>query len=296
MVSDYPGKSDWYQASDGLWYPPQTNLDRPADAVAIQYWNPAVQAWLPAWSRVTLECLGLDFDGTASSQIWIPFQQLTSVEYRQASPSGGHEVAIAYRSASADQYLLLWLPDEQWGRVYTSFNQSRVRAGRPESPGGWGSTPATASIPATPRPKAQRVKARRSTGSGGTLVAVLLGAVLLVVGALLPWASAETPFATLTAKGVEGDGVLTLGAGLLVALLITLGSGRRGPALMCVIVGLLAGLVALVDMSNLADALAELEQDESLLLAPSIGVGLWLTAIGAGVVVVGSLASMASDT
>lgn len=41
-----------------------------------------------------------------------------------------------------------------------------------------------------------------------------VAAILVVIGSVMPWASLTTPFGTVSAAGTEGDGKLTLVAGL----------------------------------------------------------------------------------
>jgi hypothetical protein len=62
---------------------------------------------------------------------------------------------------------------------------------------------------------------------------ILLGAgALLVVGALLPWATVIAPFVgTISAAGTDGDGVITLVLGLLVGACGIVGlRSQRGKA------------------------------------------------------------------
>lgn len=42
-----------------------------------------------------------------------------------------------------------------------------------------------------------------------------VAAILVIIGSVMPWASVTTPFGTVSAAGTEGDGKLTLIAGLL---------------------------------------------------------------------------------
>ncbi len=59
------------------------------------------------------------------------------------------------------------------------------------------------------------------------LVPVVGGAVLLAVGALLPWAEAESTQASFSENGLDGLGAVALLAGILVVLAIALDAARR---------------------------------------------------------------------
>ena len=101
----------------------------------------------------------------------------------------------------------------------------------------------------------------------------MAGAVAVIIGSFLDWATA---FGGLAAKsGMDGDGVITLVTGivmLVVAFLLTRGGGK----LKNIVFGLAAAislLVAIIDVGS-ADGI-------------SIGIGLWIVAIGAVVAIVG---------
>ena len=120
----------------------------------------------------------------------------------------------------------------------------------------------------------------------GTL---LVGAAGLIVGALLPWATVDAVLFSATANGIDGDGVITLIVGGIVAIFVALLRGRRGVAAACLLLGLLAGVVALVDLVNVSSRVGDVQSTANLALKASVGVGLWLTALAAVAVVVGSV-------
>ena len=59
------------------------------------------------------------------------------------------------------------------------------------------------------------------------LVPVVGGAVLLAVGAFLPWAEAESTQASFSENGLDGLGAVALLAGILVVLAIALDAAAR---------------------------------------------------------------------
>ncbi len=104
---------------------------------------------------------------------------------------------------------------------------------------------------------------------------VIGGSVGLVVGAFLPWATVG-PF---DIAGTDGDGVLTLIIGALVAALAWT---RKAPRAVIVLVGIavLIGVYDLVDVGRVAGG------DEEL-FDVSIGIGLIITVAASVVAVVG---------
>ena len=48
------------------------------------------------------------------------------------------------------------------------------------------------------------------------------GAVAVVIGAVLPWASLSTPFGTISKNGSDGDGILTMILGIATGVLLVI--------------------------------------------------------------------------
>ncbi|MCZ7542306.1 MAG: hypothetical protein M5R40_01630 [Anaerolineae bacterium] len=120
-------------------------------------------------------------------------------------------------------------------------------------------------------------------------VVLLLGAVALVVGSMLPWVTASTAFMSVSRSGVPGDGVITLIIGLIVGLGALIARAKPGKRLGLAysIFGLIAGAIALLDMTNVGDVVASANEDT--LIYASVGIGLYVVAIGAVLVFVGGL-------
>ena len=122
------------------------------------------------------------------------------------------------------------------------------------------------------------------------VVLVGLGAVGLVIGALLPWATITAAFVgTVNKAGTDGDGVITLVFGLVIAgvgwPLVARGTLRTWAAISVLVLGVLAALICLydiVDVSSKADDLGSIA-------TASVGIGLWLSAIASVLVVGGAV-------
>lgn len=122
-------------------------------------------------------------------------------------------------------------------------------------------------------------EAKLASPAGPMFTAGLVSAAVVVVGALLPWATVSTAFGTVSVNGTEGDGVLTLGGGVVAAALLLFGRGRKGAAVVAAIVGMLVTLVGVYDLANVSSAAAEAANQFA---RGSAGAGLWLTVVGGG--------------
>jgi hypothetical protein len=147
--------------------------------------------------------------------------------------------------------------------------------------------------PATPPPIVASAQGTAAAAVSGSPVVPWLffgGAAAVVVGSLLPWAEVTAPFiGTVTKSGTDGDGVLTLIGALVIAGLgfLAFGSRRsRGAIIGSLVVAGLIALVAVVDMVDVSSRIADVE-DQDLAVSASIGIGLWVVLLGAGVAIVG---------
>ena len=132
--------------------------------------------------------------------------------------------------------------------------------------------------------EAEPSPARRVRWPLPVLVPVVGGAVLLSVGALLPWAEAESTQASFSENGLDGLGAVALLAGILVVLAIALMQPTPRAAACVTALGVLAlgvGVYEAIDTSRKADDL--LARSPAGVTA-GVGVGVWVT-IGAAVIV-----------
>ena len=101
-----------------------------------------------------------------------------------------------------------------------------------------------------------------------------ISAGVMVIGAIGPWATALGVFSV---AGTDGDGVIVLIAGLIVAGLVLLRTLRRA-RIWALVVAVLAAVVgaatSIYDMVNIQDAISN---SHGLV---SIGWGLWFDCIG----------------
>ena len=157
----------------------------------------------------------------------------------------------------------------------------------PNVPGG----PALVPPLATPGAPSVSVPPRRHrpTAGGPRIVGALAGAIV-ALSAWLPWVTVQTFFGSLSVTGFkngEGDGVLTLGLGVLGALC----AWKGGKTLIVTIVtGVLAAAIGIYDWSDIT-ALAD---DADGFVLAEAGIGLYLTIAGAIVMVVSGVAGLVS--
>ncbi len=118
-------------------------------------------------------------------------------------------------------------------------------------------------------------------------IALGIGGVLVAVGSFLPWI-AVTSIISASRSGIDGggDGMFTLGIGVVVALVAVanlrvagLGSGSRVLALLG---GLGAVALAIIDGSDIANRVASIS---STYVSGSVGMGLYVVGIGGGVAI-----------
>ena len=122
------------------------------------------------------------------------------------------------------------------------------------------------------------------TAIDASAVALAIGAGLIVVGSFMPWASVG-PFSM---NGTDGDGIFTLGIGLILAVLAVLNLGGRGMGMTVRVLAVLGGAAAvgivLLDGSDLMDAPLSL-------IEVSVGAGMYVVGIGGAVVALAGLAA-----
>ena len=104
----------------------------------------------------------------------------------------------------------------------------------------------------------------------------LLGAGLLVVGAVLPWAEASSDRASFSSMGIDGNGGATLAAALAIALLCAIGRRRKLAAGLMIGVAALAGAIGAHDALDISDKADRLMQRVPTVSA-SVGIGVWVT-------------------
>ena len=114
------------------------------------------------------------------------------------------------------------------------------------------------------------------------------GLVFIALGALLPWSEADVLFFHLTAKGTDGDGVITLVAVGVGVALFGLVKTRAARGLLLVLAAVTSGAVALYNAVNLEHTARQLA-GSPIPVHTRAGIGLWLTGIGAVLALSGGL-------
>lgn len=114
---------------------------------------------------------------------------------------------------------------------------------------------------------------------------ILLGGAMTAIGSLLPWTIARSGLATAERAGTDGDGVFTLGIGIVIVVLAIIGWERPLPRVGRMGVIMLSaaafGIAALV-YGSVSDFIAQGSDIEA-----SIGMGLYITAAGALIALIG---------
>ncbi len=118
-------------------------------------------------------------------------------------------------------------------------------------------------------------------------VAVFVGGGLLALGSFLPWVKASVVGITFEKNGIDGDGVFTLLLGVAAVLLFSLVRGTAGRVLTLATAVLAAGVTFydVVDVKQTADEISS--SAGPLSVDASVGIGLWICAIGALVLIIG---------
>lgn len=145
----------------------------------------------------------------------------------------------------------------------------------------------TAGTPTAP------VTARTITGPA---VMTGIGSLLLIGGAFLPWVKLNAIITTVEVSGVDGDqgdGWITLPMGALALVAMFFGS-RILRAAIALAAGGFAAWVSWSDLVEVRDNIDKLKQSTAgTKVSAVVGIGLWATVIGAAVVVVGAVLTLA---
>jgi hypothetical protein len=121
-----------------------------------------------------------------------------------------------------------------------------------------------------------------------------LGGLLIVLGSFLPWLTATAPFVgTINVNGMQGgDGVITLILGVVTILIgVTQLTATNMPAFLqrsSIVTGIITVIVAVADYFNVQQRIQD-AQDQSELIAASIGTGIWTLFVGAALAIAGGV-------
>jgi hypothetical protein len=152
-----------------------------------------------------------------------------------------------------------------------------------------------ASAPAVAEPAASLPVAAGATARWPVVILALVagGAVLLALGAVLPWREVQVGNVSASRAGVDGDGalVIVLGAGILILLVVLEASRRLAWLLLALSIGAAGfALFELVDTSRKADDFVTGAADRAI--SASVGIGPWVSLAGALVVLFGAVVAL----
>jgi hypothetical protein len=190
-----------------------------------------------------------------------------------------------------------WLPDPTGRFQYrywdgTNWSASVSREGSTESDPIPGSTQPPSMQAPPPLASPPRPSVPVAPWSTSVKIVVFVGAGALVLGSLLPWVKATAGVFTVTKNGIEGDGVLTLILAGLAALLFGVIKRRNVAAIVTLIIGVLAGAIAIYDIADISQKAHDLSTT-SINVSASVGVGLILAALASAAIVVGAIMGIA---
>jgi hypothetical protein len=118
-------------------------------------------------------------------------------------------------------------------------------------------------------------------------IALGLGGLLVAIGSFLPWITLSS-IISVSRSGLDGggDGMVTLGIGVVLALVAAVNLGGAGVGsgsrLLALLGGFAAVVVAIIDGSDVANRVAGLS---SAYAVGSIGMGIYVVGIGGGVAI-----------
>lgn len=108
----------------------------------------------------------------------------------------------------------------------------------------------------------------------------LVGGIVAAIGSLLPWATIRSGFGSIDITGTNGDGVITLALGVIVAGLGFARFGGQSTGIVrnaASLLGLAIALVGVYDYTNLASRIGEIQSDY---VSGVAGVGLYVVIVG----------------
>lgn len=119
---------------------------------------------------------------------------------------------------------------------------------------------------------------------------VLVGGVITVIGAFLPWLSVETSVLSKTVGGIDGEGALTLVIAATAMALVVRRDWNAATAGAVIALGSLVTLVAIVYLFDPLLAVELLHGERSIVEEwISTEIGLYLTALGGLVLTAGAV-------
>ena len=119
-------------------------------------------------------------------------------------------------------------------------------------------------------------KERRFLGEIEKII-IAISAILLIVAAFLSWGA--TP--SFEATGLSGDGLITIGVGVVAIILLIIDMIYRVPAWIPLILGIIALVIGGVDFNAMLGTVEKFDG--------KVGMGLYLTVIASAGIILGSI-------
>jgi hypothetical protein len=138
----------------------------------------------------------------------------------------------------------------------------------------------------TPKATIQRAVAQPQAQSNTGRLLMGVGGLGLIVGALLPWATITAPLVgTVSLSGFEGDGIISGGIGVLLALGAALSKGKPGKrySIAGAVFGVIAGLVVFPKIASIGSIVSDYG------VGAALGAGIYVSIISAIAVIFGGL-------
>jgi hypothetical protein len=124
-------------------------------------------------------------------------------------------------------------------------------------------------------------------------ILLMVGGGLAVLGSFLPWVSIQSGFGTISKSGMDGgDGIFTLGAGVLAAIFgfLAYNGGRsqvRPAQVIGIVAALITGSVAIYDYIDITERVDSL--GSNAFVSGSVGAGLYTLFVAAALMLAGGI-------
>ena len=253
-MSDTSQGEGWWRASDGKWYPPETHPDYQPPAPPAPEPEPA-----PPVPPIAETPSPADQNARATIAAPIP----------QVPPAPAAEPPPAVPPIS---------PDVPAGATIVS--PAAPVGGAPPAAGGSILPPSASAIPPAP--------GTPGAASGGVvenqvpMYVTIVGAVLLFVGLLLPWATLDAFGQSTSVSGLDTDDgklMLVLAIALIGVTVVYMRTSATWAAILSILVALAALGLTLFEIQDVSGSFEGI----------SVGAGLWVDLIGSVLAVAGSI-------
>lgn len=124
------------------------------------------------------------------------------------------------------------------------------------------------------QPTTVTVRAAANAWPAQRVIAVV-GAGVLLLGSVLPWATVSFFLGSISVNGTEGDGKVTLFCALIAGLFLAI-SDDPTPRVIAAIAFAIAGAVCIYDVTNISGAI---DEARAAGVNASVGYGLWLATV-----------------